>query len=69
MSHRGDCFTTFAAADVWDEPVNLGADLLKPRLKTFFGAVDGKGGFLWRHDGQFGLCGHANLPRHPCGGR
>ncbi|XAG00854.1 hypothetical protein GKC70_14635 [Pseudomonas sp. REB1044] len=72
VGHRRDFLAAFDGLEVWhhgQELVDLHADLLKPRLEAFFSAVHRQSCFLRRSDDQFFFCGHANLPRQPCGGR
>ncbi|WP_343075402.1 hypothetical protein [Pseudomonas sp. AF32] len=66
VRHRGDCIPAFAGRDVGYKAVDLGTDLLKPRLQAIRRAVDGKGSFCGRHYGQFGICGHERILAATC---
>ncbi|MNH04502.1 hypothetical protein D3C79_637990 [compost metagenome] len=72
IGHGSDFLTAFDSFQVRDhcqELVDLHANLVQPWLKTLFSAVHCQRCFLRRGNDQFFFCGHAKLPRHPCGGR
>ncbi|MNJ52167.1 hypothetical protein D3C77_474890 [compost metagenome] len=65
-----DAFSTLACGEVWNLAADLILDHLQKRLEAVLDIDDWGGFFADVVDGdQLRLCGHTNLPRHPCGGR
>ncbi|AZC30090.1 hypothetical protein C4K38_2130 [Pseudomonas chlororaphis subsp. piscium] len=69
MSHRRVCLTPLSGLEIRKylfKLIDLCSNLIKPRVKAVRRAINGEGGFLRRHDGQFGLCGHERILAATC---